>query len=140
MKNSCNVTKLIPIFFQTVTLTVFPAIAASLLIRNLGYIIGLFVVSGENNKFDFGRIFEQTRDARLVPHLIIPLILAIAFSYFVICFFSKIQNKPLYIIAFVISFINVFCLSFVFSIMLTRVNGICFYDLLAKLIPLIDKL
>lgn len=43
------------------------------ILRHLGFPVGLFVESGEGDKFDLAEIFSQTRDAALTLHWILPL-------------------------------------------------------------------
>jgi hypothetical protein len=140
MNDCCRIKRIAPILWQAAALIVLPVLISSLLIRNLGYIVGLFVESGDDAKFDFAQIFMQTRDARLVPCLLIPIILALAFVIFDCFCISKINCRVTRLIVFSLTIALAFILSFAFSLMLTRVNGVRFFDLLAKLIPLIDKL
>ena len=119
---------------------VIPVITASLLLRNLGRLIGKFVKSGENDKFDFARIFSQIRDAEISVHWLIPVILGLLLYLTAVYLLSRIKSKSLRV-GLEIFLFAVFLLSaLAAAILLTNVNGICFGRLLGKFIPLIDKL
>ena len=140
MKNNVKVRKVFAVLLPMLTVTAFSVSAAALVLRNLSVIIQAFLGSEGSGEFDFVLIFKQVEDAVLSLHLIIPLLVGAAFSAFVVWLGNRIKNKVLYYFALVTCFVFAFAIAFSFALMLTGVNGIRFYDLLIKLIPLIDKL
>ena len=127
-------------FFVSVFITVGPMICASVILRNLGWIIGRFVESGTNDGLDFARIFEQLKEARLSVHFLLPLLFGVLFFVLEHYFVKKLKSKGMRIILNSFIFTVLFVFSFVCSLAFTYVNGIRFCDLLGKLLPLIDKL
>ena len=127
---------LVPAVIITVT-----ALCLSILfLRNLGFLIGLFVKSGAGSKFDFVQIFNQTKDAHLTVHFPIPLFCGIAFYFTYTKMITNIKSTPLRVASSIIIGVLLFTIALVACIALTRVNGIRFWQLLDKLLPLMDKL
>ena len=131
---------MLPKILPSLAIFALPILAAALLLRNLGSIISRIVPSDENAKFDFGRIFDQLRDARLALHFALPLAFAVLFFVLIVFVFKGIKSKILGGFVSVLTFVILFILSVASALLLTSVNGIRFCDLLSKLIPLIDKL
>lgn len=117
-----------------------PGFITMLLLRNLGGLVGRFVESGPDDKFDFAGIFAQTEDARLTVHWILPVLLGILFFIVVFRFFAGIERRAVGFALMLILFLILFGIALVCSLALTRVNDIRFCDLLAKLLPLLGKL
>ncbi len=117
-----------------------PLFTASLLLRNLGRLVGNFIKAGDNDKFDFAVIFEQTRDAALSIHWLLPLILGVLFLFLSCCLFRRIKSKATVAVLRIALFVLFMAVAVALALMLTRVNGVRFCDLLMKLLPLIDKL
>ena len=139
MKN-CSIRKMLPIGLLSLGMFFLPMLAVALLLRNLGSVIAILFPSDENAGFDFPRIFEQLRDADLSLHWAIPLACAVGFGCLLFFVFKKIQCKLAAGIIVGFSFVILFLVAFLLSLMLTSVNGIRFGDLLSKLIPLMDEL
>ena len=110
------------------------------ILHNLGFIVGLFVDSGEGDKFDFVEIFSQTHGAALSLHWIIPLLCGALFYGISLGCSAWIKNKPLRTASGILSWSVVFLIALITCLSLTKVNDIRFCDLLQKLIPLLDKL
>ena len=121
-------------------ITIIPLVAASCLLRNLGAIVGAFVQADEGDKFDFANIFSQTQDAELSLHVLIPLMLGILFLAIRFFLISKIKTKIYRVSLTCILFLVFLLIAVICSLLMTRVNGIRFVELLEKLLPLIDKL
>lgn len=117
-----------------------PVFASCLLLRELGRLVGLFVDAPAEDGLDFVRIFSQTRHARLTPHVLIPLVLCVLFSILCIYALSRIRRTAPRLTLLLLLLIVLSTVSLVCSLLLTRVNGIRFIDLLRQLLPLIDKL
>lgn len=113
---------------------------AVLVLRNLGSIVGLLVGSEGGGKFDFALIFSQTRDARLNIHWFFPCCFGVLFFSCQRYFFTNIKSKAVRVTLLALMLTLFIIIGSVVSLVLTRVNGIRFSDLLFKLIPLIDKL
>ena len=113
---------------------------SSLLLKNLGIIIGAFVDSSEGDKFDFAEIFAQTSHARLSFHWILPLAFGLLFAFLCAFVFSKTENIKAQNAFCICVFLFLLVLSYLSCLLLTKVNGIRFFDLLYKLLPLIDSL
>ena len=118
-------------------LSIFTAVSV---LRNLGGLVGALVESNADAAFDFARIFEQTKTAQIAPHWLLPLLLFGIYAFAVWRFSKKHKPSALRVILWSVLFILLLAVSFAFSLMLTRVNGIRFCDLLAELLPIIDKL
>ena len=131
-----HIRKMLP----SLAIFILPVFAANLLLRNLGAILSIFLPSDENAKFDFPRIFDQTRDANISPHIWLPLACASAFVLLLFWISKRVKNRLAVSVIACFSFAVLFLAAFLSSLMLTSVNGIRFCDLLSKLIPLIDKL
>ena len=127
-------------FFASAFISIVSIFTAATILRNLGWLLGNFVEPGVNDKFDFVRIFEQTKNAGLSIHCFFPILLGLLFLISNFYLFPKIKNKVSCITLAIFLFILLFIIAFVCSLLLTRVNGIRFCDLLYKLLPLIDKL
>ena len=132
-----------PVDWKTALLSVIivalPMIGSSLILRNLDNILAL-VVDGGGDGFDFVRIFAQTRDANLTLHWSIPILLGVAFLLTSLFGFSRIQKRSVRIALKIVLALFLLGAGLICALLLTRVNDIRFGDLLAKLIPLIDKL
>jgi hypothetical protein len=140
MTKKINIRKALSVVLPAFVSFTLSILAVSLFLCNLGTIIGAFIPSNENAKFDFARIFEQLRDASLSLHWALPLVCSSLLGILLFLVYKRIKSKlAIGVIAF-FAFAVLFLLSFISSLMLTSVNGIHFCDLLSKLIPLIDKL
>ena len=131
-----HIRKMLP----SLAICILPVLAANLLLRNLGAILSILLPSDENAKFDFPRIFEQIRDAHIMPHIWLPLAFAVVFGFLLFFLSKRIKNRLAVSAIACFSFVLLFLSAFLSSLMMTSVNGIRFGDLLAKLIPLMDKL
>ena len=120
--------------------TFFSIFAAVFVLRNLGEVVGIFVEADGDAAFDVVRIFEQTRVAEIAPHWLLPLLLSVAYAFALWRFFPKAKAFALPVFLWTVLFALLLAVCFAFSLMLTRVNGIRFCDLLSKLLPIIDKL
>ncbi len=127
-------------FLPSVFIVVVPIITSALILSNLGWLVGLFVESSSEDKFNFARIFEQTKDARLSLHCLLPIVLGVLF--YIICFYlpQRIKNKGLYRFVKIFVFVLLLMVAIICALMFARVNDVRFCDLLSKLLPLIDKL
>ena len=110
------------------------------ILRHLGFFIGLFIESGEGDKFDFAEIFSQTQDASLTLHWIIPLLCGALFYSVSLGLSATIKKRTLRVATRVLAWILLFLAALVACLAFTRVNDIRFCHLLGKLIPLVDKL
>ena len=110
------------------------------ILRNLGFLVGLLVDSGEGDKFDFVAIFSQTQDAALSLHWIVPLLCGALFYGISVGLSVWIKKRPLRVALSTLAWSVVFLIAFICCLALTNVNDIRFCDLLQKLIPLLDKL
>ncbi len=135
-----RIIRLIGNFLPSFFIATVPLFTASLLLRNLGWLIGNFIKAGDNDKFDFVGIFEQTKEAVLSVHWLIPLVLSLLFFFAVRFLFRGIKSKAILLTLKIVLFVFFMVVAVAFALMLTRVNGIRFCDLLGKLLPLIDKL
>ena len=135
-----NICKMLAPALPSLVILILPIFAANLLLRNLGAILAIFLPREENAKFDFPLIFEQLRDASILPHIWLPLLCAAGFGFLLFYVSKRVKNQIVISIIAFFAFVVLFLFSFLSSFMLTSVNGIRFCDLLAKLIPLIDKL
>ncbi len=115
-------------------------LAAVLVLRNLGGLVGMLVEADADAAFDFARIFEQTKDARIAPHWLSPLLLFGAYAFALWRFSPRVKRSALHVILWGILFAVLLAVGFACSLMLTRVNDIRFCDLLAALLPVIGKL
>lgn len=113
----------------------FTVLCATLVLRNLGMIVGLLLGSGGD--IDFARIFTQIKDASITPHVILPLLCFGGFSML----YAKRQPQSVGRIVGC-AFVGVLCffVAFVSALLLTRVNGIRFIHLLKALIPMLGAL
>ena len=125
------------IFFSAL-LSGISVLAAVGTLRGLGGIVGLAVGDG-GGKFNFPRIFAQTADAALTVHFLLPLFLGVLF-FTAARWLAERRSRALAVTAVCVLFLILFLAAFLASLLLTQVNGIRFWDLLAKLLPLIDKL
>ena len=135
-----DIYKTLPKALPSLVIFLLPMLFAALLLYNLGSIIAWVIPSDESAKFDFGLIFDQLSDASLSLHFVLPLVCAALFFVLLVFVFKGIKSKLLVRSVSVLAFVVLSLLSFASALMLTSVNGIRFYDLLSKLIPLIDKL
>ena len=135
-----NIRKMLAPALPPLVILILPIFAANLLLRNLGAILSIFLPSEENAKFDFSLIFEQLRDANILPHIWLPLLCAAGFGFLLFYVSKRVKNQIVISIIAIFACVVLFLFSFLSSFLLTSVNGIRFCDLLAKLIPLIDKL
>ncbi len=126
--------------FTSVLIVIVSTFATAIILRNLGWLVEKFVETGANDKFDFVRIFEQTKRARLSVHWFIPMLSGILSFLTSHCLLKKIKNKAARITLNIVIFVILLAVSFVCSLLMTRVNGIQFVHLLEKLLPIIDKL
>ena len=110
------------------------------ILRHLGFLVGLFIESGEGDKFDFAEIFSQTRDAGLTLHWILPLLCGVLFYGASLGLSAIIKKRALRVAPGILAWILLFLASLVSCLAFTRVNDIRFCHLLEKLIPLMDKL
>ena len=85
--------RMLPKILPSLAIFALPIFAAAMLLRNLGSIISRIVPSDENAKFDFGRIFDQLRDARLALHFALPLTFAVLFFVLIVFVFKGIKSK-----------------------------------------------
>ena len=120
-------------------LVLLAATAAVLVLRNLGAILSALLPS-DGGDMDFGRIFAQTKDAAITPHLLLPLILSAPLVWL----FAKrpLAQRACWLRVLVGIAILLVCLlgAFVSALLLTRVNDIRFCDLLAALLPILGAL
>ena len=124
----------------SLSLILLPPLFSMLILRNLGAIVALILGSGGGGKFDFVEIFSQTKDAIIAPHLIFPIIIGAIFFITSLFLLARIKSRVISILLHILVLTVLFTLSFVLALLLSQVNGIRFCDLLAKLLPLIDKL
>ena len=120
--------------------TVVSVVVSSFLIGNLGNIIGALLPSNSGGEYDFALIFEQTKNARLSFPFAIPFALGGLFYLAVKYVFVNLRNLRVRRALNVVSCCLLLLISFIAVLLMTKVNGIRFCDLLYKLIPLIDKL
>ena len=132
--------KIVGVFLPSFLIAAVPVFTASLLLRRLGWLVSNFIKADDNDKFDFVGIFEQTKDAALSIHWLIPLLLSILFLFATCLLFQRIKNKAIRTTLSILSFSVFMTVAVVVALMFTRVNGVRFCDLLEKLLPLIDKL
>lgn len=125
---------------QTLFIVFTPLLLAFLMLRNLGGIVGLFIESDADAKFDFARIFDQTKDARITLAWLPSLLLGCAFYAFLRFLLPKLKSRVLRVLLNILLFALFFVCALLLSLLLTRVNQIEFFDLLRELLPLIDKL
>ena len=140
MMKKCSVRKLLPMAMPPLAIFVLPLLAANWLLRHLGDILSILLPAEENAKFDFPLIFGQLREARIAPHIWLPLACAAAFGFLLFWLSQGDKKKPAASVAACAAFVACLGSAFLSALLLTTVNGIRFGDLLAKLIPLIDKL
>ncbi|MBQ7378073.1 MAG: hypothetical protein IJW70_00170 [Clostridia bacterium] len=114
--------------------TLFSAVAASLTICNLGSILSLFLESG--GELDFVAIFSQLQDARIVPHLLLPLLLFAAYTALLFLVPPKGTRRAVRVTLYVLAGLVLLLVCFAISLLLTRVNDVRFIDLLRALIPM----
>ena len=118
--------------------TLLPALAASLVLRNLGGILGLFLERG--GELDFASIFSQLQNAQIRPHWLIPLLLFAAFAALLYFVPPKGKLRPLWIAAYVAAGLVLLFACFVLSLLLSHVNDVRFIDLLRALLPMLGSL
>ncbi len=118
--------------------TLLCTLAAALTLKNLGAILSLFLQTGSD--LDFVAIFSQLSDARLGVHILIPLLLWGAFAAMLMFFTRKHDRRALRITLTVLAGLSSLVLGFIAALLLTRVNGVRFIDLLRALIPVIGSL
>lgn len=112
----------------------------ALIVRNLGWLVGVFVESGTEAAFDFALIFEQTKTAQLSVPWFLSVLWGILFWILAFRCLAKVKNRPVSFLLMAVLFLVLLGIALLSSLMLTRVNDIRFYDLLRKLLPLIGKL
>jgi hypothetical protein len=134
-----NILQLLPFLPGALIAVIAPMLAACFL-WNLGPLMDSFIEFGEGSRFDFVQIFNQTRDAELTVHFGTPLLCGILFCIIRKLALVKINRKALRISLSAVLVTVLFVVATVFSLALTRVNGISFFSLLEKLLPLMDKL
>ena len=115
--------------------TFLSVLLAFLVLRHLGAIVGA-LTGPSGGDIDFARIFEQTRNAVITPHWLVPLMYCTAFCAFTV---SR-PPRGWKIILRVLAGIFCFLLAFVTALLMTRVNAIRFADLLLALIPMLGAL
>lgn len=125
---------------QTFFIVFTPLLLAFLILRNLGGIVGLFIESDADAKFDFACIFDQTRDAEITLAYLPVILLGCAFYALLRFLLPRLKSRALRIVLNMFAFAVVFVFAFLLALLLTRVNQIGFFDLLRELLPLIDKL
>ena len=133
-------TKRLSAILPSAFVVLIPIISAELVIRNLGGIIGAVLSSDTGGAYDFARIFAQTADARVLPHVLLPLLFGVLFAAACFYVFPKIKSKAVSAVLEILLFFSFVLTGFVCSLLFTYVNGIRFCDLLAELLPIIDKL
>ena len=120
-------------------LVLLASVAAVLVLRNLGAILSALLPS-DGGDMDFGRIFAQTKDASITPHLLLPLILSVPLVWL----FAKrpLSHRTVWLRVLVWVALLLVCLlgAFLSALMLTHVNDIRFCDLLAALLPVLGAL
>ncbi|MBE6953608.1 MAG: hypothetical protein E7452_08670 [Ruminococcaceae bacterium] len=111
-----------------------PCSAAVWLLRNLAK---LLPSGGEP---DFAQVFAQLADARITPHLLLPLLVFALFAFLLSR--HPLTSRPRWARVLFWSAITVVCvlLSFAACLLLTHVNDIRFCDLLAALLPVLGAL
>ena len=121
-------------FLQAALAAFLPCSAAVWLLRNLAK---LLPSGGEP---DFAQIFAQLADARITPHLLLPILVFSLFAF--LRFHHPFASRPRWVRILFWSAITVFCvlLSFAACLLLTHVNDIRFCDLLAALLPILGAL
>ena len=140
MKAKKNMAEWIFALLPSIFVVSIPVISAELVIRNLGGIIGAVLPSDTGGKYDFALIFAQTADARLLPHVLLPLLFGMLFAEACFYVFPKIKSKALSVVLGMLLFLSFVLTGSLCSLLFTYVNGIRFCDLLAELLPIIDKL
>lgn len=116
MKKTIN--RLIPPAAVSVVLFILTLTAASLLIRNLGAI--LYAV-GEDQ---FGEIFSQIHDARLILPVWLPLALYALLGWGLWALFRKDKRRGLKLTVAILVCLVLLLLVTALTVLLTRVNGI----------------
>ena len=111
-----------------------PCSAAVWLLRNLAR---LLPSGGEP---DFAQVFGQLADAKITPHLLLPILVFLLFAF--LRFHHPFASRPRWVRILFWSAITVVCvlLSFVSCLLFTHVNDIRFCDLLAALLPVLGAL
>lgn len=111
-----------------------PCSAAVWLLKNLAK---LLPSGGEP---DFAQVFGQLADARITPHLFLPILVFSLFAF--LRFHHPFAGRPRWVRILFWSAITVVCvlLSFAGCLLLTHVNDIRFCDLLAALLPVLGAL
>ncbi len=128
------------ILISGLCLVLLPIVMSELFIRNLGWLIGVFIKTDEGDRIDYSRIFEQLRDAELHFPLFIAVIIGAVFCLACLVLFGKIKSNGMRITFEIFLFLLLFVACFVFSVLFCEVNSIRFCDLLTELLPIIDKL
>ena len=118
--------------------TLLPALAASLTLRNLGGILGLFLEGG--SELDFVAIFSQLHSAQIRPHWLIPLLLFTAFAALLYFVPPKGKLYGLWVAAYVAAGVVLLLACFVLSLLLSHVNDVRIIELLRALIPMLGSL
>ena len=111
-----------------------PCSAAVWLLRNLAR---LLPSGGEP---DFAQVFGQLADAKITPHLLLPLLVFALFAF--LRTRRPFGSRSRWVRVPFWSAVTVFCLliSFAGCLLLTHVNDIRFCDLLAALLPVLGAL
>ncbi len=128
------------VLLPSACIALLPIGAAALFVRDLGWIIGRFVESQEGAKYDFARIFEQTREAELSFFWLLPLLFGVLFALAETFAFSRIKRRGVRITLEAVLILLLLLAAFLCSVLLCEVNGIRLCDLIGKLLPIIDEL
>lgn len=140
MKIRSYVHHALSLLFTSAIFAVSSAVFTSLLLRNLGAIVGMFVEAESGAEFDFALIFEQTKNAELSFFWLVPLLLGALLYIADKILFYKIESKRVRGGLKYFFFFSFLFSSYLLTLLFTKVNDVRFIDLLYKLVPLIDKL
>lgn len=119
--------KMLSICALTAALTAFGVLCAQLLLRNLGPLLS----------FDetFSAIFAQIAGAPMVP----PVVVTLLFAFGAAVLLTRLWQRKPWRFAAVLCGIFFGLLLFALNVLLTRVNGIRFCDVLFSLLDVLEK-
>lgn len=126
--------------FAGVSIIIVSTLAAAIVLRNLGWIVEKFLGAGVDGKLDFVRIFGQTQHAQLSVHWLLPMLFGLLFFTSSLYLLANLKNRAARITLTTVIFAILLVAAFSCALLLTRVNGVRFGDLLDQLLPIINKL